>query len=169
MPTSSSMCPVCYESYSPENPAKGPGGECPHSMCEACCIRTAEFMHPPFQCPECRRDITDWLVSNFPQPPHTVLTLEAAVAFANEFGIALPSLATLTSQLEEYNRTLTADVARRFAESNARMQAVDDRYRARLAEISADIDTFEARGRANLDAIRERFAARLAEIGHSLP
>ena len=162
-------CPVCYESYSPENPAKGPGGECTHSMCEACCIRTAEFMHPPFQCPECRRDITTWLVSEFPHLRRPVLTLEAAVAFANEFGIALPSLDTLILQLEEYNRTLTADVARRFAESDARMQAADDRYRARLAEISADIDTFEARGRATLIAIQERFTARLDEIGRNLP
>jgi len=116
-------------------------------------------MHPPFQCPECRCDITTWLVSEFPHIRPSVLTLEAAVAFANEFGIVLPSLDPLISHLEEYNRTLTADVARRFAESDARMQAADDRYKARLAEIRADIDTFEARGRANLIAIQERFSA----------
>ena len=155
-------CPVCYESYSPDNPAKGPGGECVHSMCEACCIRTAEFMHPPFQCPECRCDITTWLVSEFPHIRPPVLTLEAAVAFANEFGIVLPSLDPLILHLEEYNRTL-------FAESEARMQAADDRYMARFAEIRADIDTFEARGRANLIAIQERFTARLDEIGRNLP
>ena len=168
MPTNNSMCPVCYESYSPANPAKGPGGECVHSMCEACCTRTAEFMRPPFQCPECRRDITDWLVREFPQPPRTVLTLEAAVAFANEFGIIVPSLDILTSQLEEYNRIMTASNARRFAESNARLQAAHDRFTARMTEIAGAIDNFEETGRANMVAIRDMELARLGELERSI-
>ena len=95
--------------------------------------------------------------------------ISAYSAPSTHIGILAPSLDTLTSQLEEYNRTLTVDAARRFAESDARTQAADDRFKTRLAEISADIDTFEARGRANLIAIQERFTARLDEIERNLP
>jgi hypothetical protein len=69
-------CPVCLEAFTTENPAKGPSisgypSDCPHCICEACgdqlCVNG-----PPFQCPICRRDYTQWFVDEFcytPPPP----------------------------------------------------------------------------------------------------
>jgi len=54
-------CPVCYEEYSDERPAKTPGGECRHSACKDCWKAIGE-RDGPVRCSECRRDVTDWFM-----------------------------------------------------------------------------------------------------------
>ena len=66
-------CPVCLEAFTTEIPAKGPSisgypSDCPHCICEECgdqlCVNG-----PPFRCPICRRDYTQWFVDEFCYTP----------------------------------------------------------------------------------------------------
>ncbi len=69
-------CPICLEAFTEERPAKGPSlsgcsTECSHCICEQCGDDICEMgMMPPFACPICRRDYTQWFVDEFCwQPP----------------------------------------------------------------------------------------------------
>ena len=59
-------CPICYEPFTEENPALGPimGDQvtsCRHFACQSCwCAMSEQPM--PWQCPQCREDVTQWVV-----------------------------------------------------------------------------------------------------------
>ena len=62
-------CPICFEDYSPENPARGPEermpAACQHSICQQCCMRIAATERHPFICPICRRNNSCWFLCEF--------------------------------------------------------------------------------------------------------
>ena len=79
-------CPICFESYSKFNPARGPEEcsphACQHAICFKCCLDIADTGTGPFKCSICRRDIASWFVRAF-KPPFYKLRNELADVMAS--------------------------------------------------------------------------------------
>ena len=61
-------CPVCFQSFTEENPAKSPLlGECAptcrHFACEDCWAQVMDLHWSAWKCPICRADVRSWLSS----------------------------------------------------------------------------------------------------------
>ena len=61
-------CPVCFQSFTEENPAKSPLlGECAltcrHFACEDCWAQIMDGHGSTWKCPICRADVRSWLGS----------------------------------------------------------------------------------------------------------
>ena len=102
------------------------------------------------------------------------ITLEAAIALADEYGWPLPSLSVLARHIEEYN--LTTKDSRWFAESASRFRDIQDRFSAYIEERSVDIANLEAtnlndvyRNLACVDELQSSIIMHELECNLSLP
>jgi len=122
-------CPVCYEKFSVENPAMGPGGECQHSACKSCWQDIAAARgNEPVRCPECRRDVTTWVMREF-AITNSVAELEDEPAeLGNEPG-AVPGIWNLPQLADD-------DLMSDYAE----MMRVREALVALLTEVMPHID-----------------------------
>ena len=77
----------------------------------------------------------------------TNITIEAAIALADEYGWPLPSLSVLARHIEEYN--LTTKDSRWFAENAARFRVIQGCFSAYFEKHHADIANLEATKNVN--------------------
>jgi len=104
----------------------------------------------------------------------TAITLEAAVALADEYGWPLPSLSVLARHIEEYN--LTTKDSRWFAESASRFRAIQDCFSAYFEKHHADIANLEVTKNVNdvdrnllcVSELQSRIIVHELECAHSL-
>ena len=96
----------------------------------------------------------------------TAITLEAAVALADEHGWPLPSLPVLARHIEEYH--LTTKDSRWFAESASRFHAIQDCFSAyfdlEVAKTVNDVDQHLLR----VSELQSRIIVHELECAHSL-
>lgn len=79
-PENSTMkeCPICYREYGMQpcgerflckdgvdNSMHRDENSCPHYFCVGCLQDLCEKNEPPYSCPLCRVDITEWLLENY--------------------------------------------------------------------------------------------------------
>ena len=114
-------CPICFEDYSPERPAKGPCDvaphDCPHTFCAPCGERIKQTSRPPFKCAECRRDITEWFVAEF-----RVDENPSASAHREEIEALLRGLHEEIAQFRRESEEMHARMHRLTAETEARLR-----------------------------------------------
>ena len=88
-------CPICFEDYSVENPARGPEermpAACQHSICFHCCVQIEATTWFPFKCPICRRNNSSWFMCEFGIKDEAKSEYEV-VEFRNAIAAALQRL-----------------------------------------------------------------------------
>jgi len=110
-------CPICFEAYSRENPARGPEecmpAACQHSICQQCCVRIVDGAWHPFKCPICRRNNSSWFTREFvfrnepltdPEPEESDHDLPKMLALRNRL------VATLNEMYPDLNRNWQRDL-----------------------------------------------------------
>ena len=157
-------CPICFEKYTEEKAALGPGGECTHTACEQCWRKTGMATRPPFRCAECRRDLTAWFVAKFDWVDTLEQDAAEEIAAIRRLGVERDRerdrdamrMAELHRRVDEEGSRAHLDLL--FAEGTASTNRLIEESRRSVAEnvarFHADVEAANAR--------HERFLADLA-------